>query len=204
MSDADSNGTQSVEKAAAPAFEEVLAQAERLIGNSDLNGALALLLALELDYVRGARLFSLLGDVFLQKGETQLGVRYKVLHEILRGTLKIAMEETQGKGDPSSVFARQPGLDEIGFGHSEPGEGRTGTDFMPITAAMGEELMRQGHYDRALQIFMTLLVKNPQDPGLKKSRDQAKKRLSEKKILKVLQGWLGNLDKIKSGETTGA
>ncbi len=205
MSDTDSKEAQSFDKAVSPAIEQVLTLADELIDNSNLDGALALLLTLEQDYVHGVRLFDLLGDIFLKRGETQVGVRYKVLHEVLRGTFKIAMEETVRNLEPSNQEGSlRPSAREFTFkGHGSE-ESPAYKEFMPATAAMGHELMRQGHYDQALQIFTVLLTKNPQDVGLKSAKDQAKKRLNEKRIVTVLQGWLGNLDKIKSDRPTGA
>jgi tetratricopeptide (TPR) repeat protein len=205
MSDADSKEAQSVGKDASSAIEQVLTVADELVANSNLDGALALLLALEQDYIHGVRLFDLLGDIFLKRGETQVGVRYKVLHEVLRGTFMIAMEETVRNLESSNQEdAQRPSVREFTLKSHGPGESPAYKEFMPATAAMGHELMRQGHYDQALQIFTVLLSKNPQDSGLKRAKDQAKKRLNEKRIVTVLQGWLGNLDKIKSDRPTGA
>ncbi|MBI5248317.1 MAG: hypothetical protein HY912_02380 [Desulfomonile tiedjei] len=207
MSDTESKGTQSVCEAAALPVEQALARVEDLVANSDFDGALALLSALEQDYVRGARLFDLLGDIFVQRGETQLGVRYKVLHEVLRGTFRIAMEETQHHRElvPPEAGEIKPrsSVSEVARTSPDSEQASVCADFMPVTAAMGHELMRQGHYDQALQIFTTLLIRNPQDLSLMKAQERARKRVNEKRIVGVLRGWLGNLDRIKSDRSTG-
>jgi hypothetical protein len=208
MSDTESKGTQSTFGAAAHALEEALAHAERLFRDSDFDGALALLSALEEDYVHGARLFNLLGDVFLQRGETQLGIRYKVLHEVLRGTFQIAMEETQRHREFASELpvgaAASVSDAEVPHAIPVPGEPQVYQEYMPVTAAMGHELMRQGHYERALETFTILSTKNPQDLNLKKAKEHARKRCNEKRIVGMLQRWLGNLDKVKSDRSAGA
>jgi hypothetical protein len=208
MSDTDTKGTHSPFGAPAHAVEEALAHAERLFRNSDFDGALALLSALEKDYVHGARLFDLLGDVFLQRGETQLGIRYKVLHEVLRGTFQIAMEETQRHREFASdlpVGAAASASDaEVPHAIPVPGESHVYQEYMPVTAAMGHELMRQGHYERALETFTILSTKNPQDLSLKKAKEHARKRCNEKRIVGILQRWLGNLDRVKSDRSAGA
>lgn len=208
MSDTESKGAQSTFGAATHALEEALAHAERLFRDGDFEGALALLSALEEDYVRGARLFNLLGDVFLQRGETQLGIRYKVLHEVLRGTFQIAMEETQRHREFASEL---PVGTETGASNAEaphailgPEEPQVYQDYMPVTAAMGHELMRQGQYERALETFTILSTKNPQDLNLKKAKEHARKRCNEKRIVGMLQRWLGKLDKVKSDRSAGA
>jgi len=205
MSDTDSKLDQLSGKPVASLFEQVLEEAKALMAGSDPDRALNLLSALERDYVRGVRLFALLGDIFLQRGETHLGIRYKVLHEVLSGTFRIAMEETRRDQEPSVQNAElRRLLDEAGPRVSLRSETQAYEQFMPATAAMGHELLRQGHFDQALQIFTVLLAKNPGDPNLKQARDHARKRLNEKKIVNVLQNWLGNLDKIKSNRSTGA
>lgn len=208
MSDTEANGTQSAFERGAPPVEHALARAEELVAHSDVDGALALLSALEQDYVSGVRLFNLLGDIFLQRGETQLGVRYKVLHEVLRGTFQIAMEETRRHRDfsirPEIEPKRRPADGEIPAAFSASGESKDIKEFLPVTAAMAHELMRQGHYDQALQIFTILSLKSPEDLSLKKARDHARKRCNEKRIVGILQGWLGGINKIKSDQSAGA
>ena len=71
-------------------FEQVLRKAQALLSEADLEGALELLTHLEKKYVNAARLFDLLGDVLLRRGSIEEGIRYKTLHEILKGTFKIA------------------------------------------------------------------------------------------------------------------
>ncbi len=74
---------------------------------------------------------------------------------------------------------------------------------LPVTATMGQECVRQGHYDRAIEIFNKLAQKNPNDLSLKEGMERARKKKNEKELLSVLQHWLKNLDTIKSGRNSG-
>ena len=74
-------------------FDHVLKKAETLLQNADLEEALDLLTVAEKRYVRAAKLFDLLGDALLRRGNIEEGLRYKTLHEVLKGTFKIATDE---------------------------------------------------------------------------------------------------------------
>ncbi len=74
-------------------LEHVLSKAEALIERADLEEALELLTVAEKRYVRAAKLFDLLGDVLLRCDRIEEGVRYKTLHEVLKGTFRIATDE---------------------------------------------------------------------------------------------------------------
>ena len=84
----------------------------------------------------------------------------------------------------------------------EPESGEA--DFIPVTAAMGQEFMRQGHFDRALEIFNLLVKRNPEDQSLIQTREKARKKSREKKLLGVLRKWLENIEQMKSGRSAGA
>ncbi len=62
----------------------------------------------------------------------------------------------------------------------------------PVTAAMGMEFLRQGHFGRAVEIFDMLVERNPDDKVLREARERARRKMKEKKVLDTLQGWLGN------------
>lgn len=183
-------------------FEETLSKAGHLIEQGNIDSALALLSTMEFEYVRSARLFSLMGELFLRRGDVQLGIRYKVLHEVLKGTFQIAMDEVKRQRRKGIV------IDQPESSSALPAEHGTGEDkaedFIPITAAMGHEFMRQGHYGRAQKIFTELAARNPQDLAVKQALEEARKKSHEKRIVGVLQGWLSNLEQMKTKQSAGA
>ncbi|GEM_PF-576264 len=73
-----------------------------------------------------------------------------------------------------------------------PGQG-----LYPVTAAMGLEFMRQGHFERAEELFEELVRKHPEDESLREARDRARKRGREKRVVETLNGWLGNVKLMK-------
>jgi lipopolysaccharide biosynthesis regulator YciM len=75
-------------------------------------------------------------------------------------------------------------------------------DFVPITASMAQEFMRQGHYERAASIFAELSNKNPNDESLSRQRELALQKMKEKRLLQVFRRWLTNIEQIKSVEPT--
>lgn len=199
-------------------FDHILTKAEVLLKNAALQEALDLLTVVEKKYVRAAKLFDLLGDVLLRCGNIEEGLRYKTLHEVLKGTFKIATDEAYcGPGRASRTAdsdynlgpdARPPerrrvcapadegtlspcGISEKNF--------RIG-DFMPVTAAMGHELVRQGQFDRAVEIFTILATEHPEDQSLQEAREQARKKGRQTVILDVLQRWLGKIERMKSNQ----
>ena len=56
-------------------------------------------------------------------------------------------------------------------------------DFIPVTAAMGHELMRQGHFDRALEIFTLLAARHPEDQSLQEGKEEARKKGGQNVVL---------------------
>jgi tetratricopeptide (TPR) repeat protein len=199
-------------------FEQVLRKAQALFRDANLEGALELLVRLEKKYVDATKLFDLLGDVLLRRGDIEQGIRYKTLHEILKGTFKIAAAESgasakptlqrspagrstfQGREAPAG-FERLTGLHEAvvsTFGAEDDVQAER-EEFIPVTAAMGQEFMRQGHFDRAFEIFSLLLRKAPEDESLIEARERARKKSREKKLLSVLQKWLENIEQMKAG-----
>ena len=205
-------------------FEQAIAKARSLCASGDLEGAHELLSHLEKRFVRAARLFDLYGDVLLQRGFVKDGIRYKTLHEILKGTFKIAKEEanaletrmrrgSSAAGLPDLHAFTTPNVDSD---EAEPEEGSSHTwdaaleesepeevgPLFPITAAMGREFMRQGHYARAMEVFDALAQKNPEDPELREEVERAGQMRRKKKLLGILQGWLENIEKMKTEPRT--
>jgi tetratricopeptide (TPR) repeat protein len=186
-------------------FDRALSRAESLAQKGDLEGAIELLSHLEKKYMRAARLFDLLGDLLLQRGQIEAGVRYKTLNEILKGTFRIALEEGGVHGSMPYVAAAptQPTLTPMGVG-VPPSVASRGiqpptatTEYVPMTAAMAKEFMRQGHYDKALGIYNVLIKKNPEDEALVIDRERARKKGREKKLVGMLQQWLANIERLK-------
>ncbi len=184
-------------------FEQTLSKAGHLIEQGNIDSALALLSTLEFEYVRGARLFSLMGELFLRRGDVQMGIRYKVLHEVLKGTFQIAMDEVKRQRRQGIIIDQPESGSSLLPGEHGSGKNKT-EDFIPVTAAMGHEFMRQGHYGSAQKIFSELAAKNPEDPALKQALEEARKKSHEKRIVGVLQGWLSNLEQMKSKPSAGA
>ncbi len=77
-------------------------------------------------------------------------------------------------------------------------------DFVPLTSAMGHEFMRQGHFDRALEIFTVLAARNPEDRSLNEAKEKARKKSRQSAILEVLQRWLGRIEQMKSSRPSEA
>ncbi|AFM26348.1 hypothetical protein [Desulfomonile tiedjei] len=183
-------------------FEQTLSKAGHLIEQGNIDSALALLSTMEFEYVRSARLFSLMGELFLRRGDVQMGIRYKVLHEVLKGTFQIAMDEVKRQRRQGIV------IDQPDSSSALPAEHGTvedkAEDFIPVTAAMGHEFMRQGHYGRAQKIFAELAARNPQDLAVKQALEEARKKFHEKRIVGVLQSWLSNLEQMKTKQSAGA
>lgn len=193
-------------------FDRALSRAETLTQNGDLEGALELLSHLEKKYMRAARLFDLLGDVLLRRGQVEAGVRYKTLNEILKGTFRIALEEGGTRGPlpfsapaaiqtsprahaiiepPSQAIATPPVPPETSPQPEEAAE------YVPMTVAMAKEFMRQGHFDKALSIYNVLITKNPEDESLIVDRERARKKSREKKLVGMLQRWLENIERLR-------
>jgi tetratricopeptide (TPR) repeat protein len=202
-------------------LDQVLKKAEALLQSADVEEALELLMVVEKRYVRAAKLFDLLGDALLRCGNIEEGVRYKTLHEILRGTFKIATDEAacssgrsprMADSDYAAVLnARPTGQDVCSPVDAEPlapceiprKRGKT-EDFIPVTEAMGHELMRQGHFDRASEIFALLAARHPEDQSLQQAQEQARRRGRQTLVLDILQRWLGNIERMKSSHPSEA
>lgn len=200
---------------AAADFEQTLNEAKRLLDGPDTSTALALLHQLEQKYIKAVAVFDLIGDALLKQGVLEEGIRYKTLHEVLKGTFKIAMEESSRSRKTSAtpfpigtstkiptlpVFGKTTDvilIDSMKVGGAGTGDTTCVDDVLPVTAAMGQELLRQGHYDRAFYVFSRLLQNNPDNEELALARDKAKKAASEKKVVGVLQKWLKNIENFK-------
>jgi hypothetical protein len=202
-------------------FDHVLKKAEALLQRADVEEALELLTGVEMRYVRAAKLFDLLGDALLRRGNIAEGLRYKTLHEVLKGTFKIATDEavcrsgrSQIKTDSDFASSLDLGLPEQAvYAPTDEGalapcgipENRLKTaDFIPVTAAMGHEFMRQGHFDRALEIFTHLAARHPEEQSLQEAKEEARRKGRQNMVLEVLQRWLGNIEQMKSSHPSEA
>ncbi len=198
-------------------LEEGIEKARLFLRDGNPREALALLTGLESRYVGAVKLFDLIGDVLLSMGELDEGVKYKTLHQIVSGTFRIMTEarkprtdmphicsepslETRPEPCPSEEFAGSPVeiADETEVPAMPAGileaEGR----LFPATSSMAKEFMRQGHYERAAEIFEMLADNNPGDSSLRMAADKARKKGKEKKVLNILESWLANIEKMKS------
>jgi tetratricopeptide (TPR) repeat protein len=202
-------------------FDHVLEKAEALLQRAEVEEALNLLAGVEKSYVRAAKLFDLLGDALLRRGNTEEGLRYKTLHEVLKGTFKIATDEavcSSGRGQSTADSDYASGLDvrppeqEVCAPTDEgalapcgiPEKKLKTSDFIPVTAAMGHEFIRQGHFDRALEIFTLLAARHPEDQSLQEGKEEARKKGGQNLVLEVLQRWLGNIERMKSSHPSEA
>jgi hypothetical protein len=202
-------------------FDHVLEKAEALLQRAEVEEALNLLAGVEKRYVRAAKLFDLLGDALLRLGNTEEGLRYKTLHEVLKGTFKIATDEAvcgSGRGQSTADSDYTSGLDvrppdqEVCAPTDEgalapcgiPEKKLKTSDFIPVTAAMGHEFIRQGHFDRASEIFTLLAARHPEDHSLQEAKEEARKRGRQNLVLQVLQSWLGNIERMKSSHPSEA
>jgi hypothetical protein len=198
MSDSGSNARlekQACPYSAASEFERAVNMAQDLLDESDLDGALKVLNALEAGYMSGTRLFDLLGDVFLRKGEVEEGIRYKTLHEVLKGTFKIATQR-RTRGSEEQGIATVEGAAPTTEAESDVPE-------FPVTVAMAQEFMRQGHYDRAAKVFAKLSRMHPEDTLLQDAEYQARKKCGEKDLVGILKRWLGNIDRLRLDKAGG-
>lgn len=191
-------------------FGKALERAGGMLESGDIEGAMELLEGLEHQYVRGVRLFDMIGDLLLRQGKVEPGIRYKTLHEILRGTFQIAAQERKAHDTGSQreevewVPKPEPPRPRVRKAEPETDLDTAGLEpVFPVTAEMAHEFMRQGHFDRALAIFNTLIEKKPQDESLKSARNRARKKTSEKVVLTVLQGWLENIQRMRRDLSTG-
>ena len=216
MTDTKNDASQSSRPcSAAVELESLLSKAEALVQRADLEEALELLTVAEQSYVRAAKLFDLLGDVLLRCDRIEEGVRYKTLHEVLKGTFKIATSEaalcenytSEVSGSDRSgrleSRVRQSPWTSVSKGGSMPcrssKKAAESQAFVPFTSAMGYEFMRQGHFDRALEIFTVLSAEHPEDTSLNEAKEDARKKSRQAAVLQVLQRWLGKIEEMKSG-----
>jgi tetratricopeptide (TPR) repeat protein len=180
---------------AASEFERAVNKAHDLLEKSDLDGALKILSVLESGYINCTKLFDLMGDTLLKKGDLKEGIRYKTLHEVLKGTFKIVTEHAERRTEdrPAVIEKDTPTSSEAAAAEPE----------FPVTAAMAQELMRQGHYDRAARVFARLLEMHPEDRLLREAGEKARRKYGEKELVGILQKWLSNIDRIKLDKSGG-
>jgi hypothetical protein len=185
-------------------FDALLGRAQALLSCADFEGALQQLLILQEKYVAATRLFDMIGDAYMGGLDFRQGVRYKTLYEVLTSTL--SAQRLAQPGLAACDFADIPRTKETDLAEhtfSELPES-VPAPMTHCTAAMGRELLRQGHYDKALEIFERLLEGNPQDESLREGKDTARRKSRERRLLGVLERWLHNIEHMKSGRSGGA
>jgi hypothetical protein len=205
MSTIDSDGDSKDSRAEVPVmndFEQAMEKAESLLNEERFDQSLEVLEQLEERYVQGGRLFQLLADAHMRQGNVEAGVRYRTLHDLLCGALRIVADKVAArrapvKPRPGRATTGQDRLEEAraaGTGTVEIGAGH----YAPVTASMGDLYMRQGHYGKAYDVFERLVLKNPDDVGLRQARDKAFKKHRSERMLGVLEHWLANIEKMKA------
>jgi pentatricopeptide repeat protein len=189
-------------------FERAVDQARDLCRQKDYDTALELLRTLEERYTGSVTLFDLIGDILLARGDVEEGIRYKTLYEVLRGTFRILDTESRrsapiaAQSVPIPRDTPQP-REAVGIPTMKPCvpevEREAGDAVaLPVTISMGNECMRQGHFDRAYDIFSKLIESGCVDNTVREAREKARKKKNEKDVLGVLNNWLENLNKLKS------
>jgi len=201
-------------------LDQALNRARSLLQSGEFDACLDVLAVLEKKYVRAVSIFELLSELHLKLGHLEEGTRYKALYETLRGAFQIAGETTKAYREevleareseappapetipewpapvpePAVLPEFRSFAPELRPEVLTPGSG----GLFPVTTAMGEEFVRQGHFDRAASIYEQLLKRHPEDEGLKSSLNDARRKMREKKMLGVLQSWLSNIENMKS------
>lgn len=190
-------------------FEAGLRRARELLRQDDPNGAVALLGRLEAGYLRGAEVFLLLGEAFQRLGHTSRSTRYKTLYDILKANFGVldhaesrveTRDDVVSHGEAETSVSSSDALVRPKAALSE--EDETPLDaVVPLTTAMAEELARQGHYKRALEIYDRLLARDPEDATLLEAKGLAMRKAREKRVLGFFEVWLKNIERMK-GELT--
>jgi len=197
-------------------FQAELSRAKWLVKNRDLDAALTVLLSLKRKFLRGTEILDLLGEVLVQKGLVQEGVRYKTLHELVRMAFTTvpqlsglvlqpgaqgAVSDITGAGDLAEDAAAVVALEAGGISGpmSEEAPEEALSQFVPLTPAMGNVFMKQGHFDKALQVFRKLLEESPEDESMKAAKELAEKKSREKQLLAIFNRWLKNIESMKTG-----
>jgi len=192
-------------------MEECLRRARSLLEENRVEEALEALKDLEQTYFSAAEVLDLMGQALLARGDVQAGVRYKTLHQILQGTFRMLSADmrdragltpilrTSGYAPSERAPAASPASSEE-FPCSGPREAADwdSRQFLPETAATANALMRQRHYDRALEIIDRLVAKNPGDESLRQARDEARKKKGDRDLLNVMLHWLKNLEQLRA------
>lgn len=190
-----------------------LIRAQALLDRGDSRGCLDVLRILEDEYKKATHVLDLLGDVFIQDGDLQRGTRYKTLFSVLQKVLDIIddgeiqeqQRESQSAGTApaqltslSASASRQrlneEGVVALGIHEADSAD----TDFVPVTPAIGKQLMIQGHFERALNVFERLLTENPQDQDIQDLRNKAAKMKRQKRLLEAMHGWLRNIERMRT------
>lgn len=206
MSDTESYSNATETRTAKPGaidFSAGLKNAEILIEAKDWEGALDVLTHLQVQYMDAVRIFDLMGDVLLRKGRTKEGIRFKTLHEVLKGTFRIVDEETSAGdliGPPKK--AAYPVREPRGVVSEPPTAGEF--EYFPLTESVAKECLRQGHFDRAVAVLTKLLREKPGDRALGAALEEARKKQRGKQLLRVFQQWLKNIEQMKGGRAAGA
>ncbi|MBI5571049.1 MAG: hypothetical protein HY914_13985 [Desulfomonile tiedjei] len=191
-----SNATNSSSSALAP-FEELLATARARYESADLDGALDILLGLEKRYLAATPLFELLGNVCIKRGDLRRAVRYKTLYEMICAALNVERRAEFPESESLAVLLeKQKPVEKRMEPPCAAKEDEIGPPPTHFTAAMGHELMKQGHYGQALHVFNVLVEKNPEDGALREAREKARRKARERHVVGILERWLDNVQRL--------
>ncbi|SRR5579871_2123216 len=116
---------------------------------------------------------SLLGSIYMEKGDHQAAIEeyQKILtlnpdDEETQTSLKQAIEKAAGESKPSTSFKSEPSADEK----------RTTSKDSTATLTVAELYLKQGHYDKAIEVFRELLANDPQNLMLRQKLTEVTER----------------------------
>lgn len=179
-------------------FEEALSTVEEALRSGEVDRALDMLSVLQIRFVRASKLFDLKGDALLKKGLQDAGRRYKRLYEALRNTLRVVAGEAGSidfSDEITGAIAVSGPVEDV----TPEVDAHEIAPPLPITEAMADELLRQGRPELARGILDALREERPDDEALSVKAEAVRKRIRSRKKAALLEGWLSNLAKLKSG-----
>jgi tetratricopeptide (TPR) repeat protein len=112
---------------------------------------------------------SMLGSILMEKNDYQAAIEeyQKILSlnpddEDTQSHLKQAIEKAAGESKPSKLFKRE----------APPAEKKTPRKESTATLTLAELYFKQGHYDRAIEVYQELLANDPQNLMLRQKMSE--------------------------------
>lgn len=193
-------------------FSREIVRAKTFLEQGRIESCLEILAGIAKKYKEGSYFVDLLGDAYLDKGDIHKGARYKTLFEILRKILDTIDSEflaPSKKNDHESSVPKRPFLQPCS--HTSPSSlmdlestpdaeepGFISPEVMPVTLAIGKQYLAQGHLDLAIAVFEKLREQNPTDLEIQNLLTEAHTDKRRATVLRILQGWLKQVEKLKT------